>query len=166
MAAYFAALDPMTLVRALPGNVAQGIIWGIMALGVYITFRILDFADLTVDGSLATGGAVAVMLIRAGVNPALALIFAFLAGMAAGTVLTAILACFVNAFVLLPAYGKAFGMPIETFIQMGSAVHSSVNGLLTFALLIIAPFNIFKYALTSLIVFVIYKKIRVVLKGD
>ena len=47
MAAYFAALDPMTLVRALPGNVAQGIIWGIMALGVYITFRILDFADLT-----------------------------------------------------------------------------------------------------------------------
>ena len=88
------------------------------------------------------------------------------AGMAAGTVLTTILACFANAFVLLPAYGKAFGMPIETFIQMGSAVHSSVNGLLTFALLIIAPFNIFKYALTSLIVFVIYKKIRVVLKGD
>ena len=75
MAAYFAALDPMTLVRALPGNVAQGIIWGIMALGVYITFRILDFADLTVDGSLATGGAVAVMLIRAGVNPALTYIF-------------------------------------------------------------------------------------------
>ena len=56
MVVYFAALDPMTLVRALPGNVAQGIIWGIMALGVYITFRILDFADLTVDGSLATGG--------------------------------------------------------------------------------------------------------------
>lgn len=70
---YLAALDPMSLVRALPGNVAQGIIWGIMALGVYITFRILDFADLTVDGSLATGGAVAVMLIRGGMNPALAL---------------------------------------------------------------------------------------------
>ena len=72
---YLAALDPMSLVRALPGNVAQGIIWGIMALGVYITFRILDFADLTVDGSLATGGAVAVMLIRGGMNPALALLF-------------------------------------------------------------------------------------------
>ena len=57
-----------------------------MALGVYITFRILDFADLTVDGSLATGGAVAVMLIRGGMNPALALLFAFLAGMAAGFV--------------------------------------------------------------------------------
>ena len=84
MAVYFASLDPMSLVRALPGNIAQGIIWGIMALGVYITFRILDFADLTVDGSLATGGAVAVMLIRGGMNPALALVFAFLAGMAAG----------------------------------------------------------------------------------
>lgn len=81
---YFASLDPMSLVRALPGNVAQGIIWGIMALGVYITFRILDFADLTVDGSLATGGAVAVMLIRGGMSPALALVFAFLAGMIAG----------------------------------------------------------------------------------
>lgn len=86
MGIYLASLNPMTLVRALPGNVAQGIIWGIMALGVYITFRILDFADLTVDGSLATGGAVAVMLIRGGMNPALALIFAFLAGMAAGFV--------------------------------------------------------------------------------
>lgn len=86
MVVYLAALDPMTLVRALPGNVAQGIIWGIMALGVYITFRILDFADLTVDGSLATGGAVAVMLIRGGMNPALALVFAFLAGMVAGFV--------------------------------------------------------------------------------
>lgn len=86
MGIYLASLNPMTLVRALPGNVAQGIIWGIMALGVYITFRILDFADLTVDGSLATGGAVAVMLIRRGMDPALALIFAFLAGMAAGFV--------------------------------------------------------------------------------
>lgn len=86
MGIYLASLNPMTLVRALPGNVAQGIIWGIMALGVYITFRILDFADLTVDGSLATGGAVAVMLIRGGMNPAIALVFAFLAGMAAGFV--------------------------------------------------------------------------------
>ena len=87
-------------------------------------------------------------------------------GMAAGTVLTTILACFVNAFVLLPAYGKAFGMPVEAFIEMGTAVHSSVNGLLSFAALIIAPFNLFKYTLTSLVVFLIYKKIRVVLRGD
>ncbi len=83
---YFASLDPMTLVRALPGNAAQGLILGIMALGVFITFRLLDFADLTVDGSLATGGAVAVMLIRGGVHPALALVFAFISGMLAGLV--------------------------------------------------------------------------------
>lgn len=81
---YFSMLDPMTLVRALPGNVAQGLIWGIMALGVYITYRILDFADLTVDGTLATGGAVAVMLIQGGMHPAVALIFSTLAGMIGG----------------------------------------------------------------------------------
>lgn len=86
MMAYFAALDPMTLVRALPGNVAQGLIWGIMALGVYLTYRILDFPDLTVDGTLATGGAVAVMLIQGGMHPAMSLIFATLAGMLAGLV--------------------------------------------------------------------------------
>lgn len=83
---YLGSLDPTALVRALPGNVAQGLIWGIMAIGVYITFRVLDFPDLTVDGSLATGGAVAVMLIQGGMDPAFSLIFAFLAGMAAGFV--------------------------------------------------------------------------------
>ncbi len=72
------------MLRSLPGACAQGLIWGLLALGVYITYKLLDFADLTVDGSMATGGAVAVMLIRAGMNPWLALIFAFLAGMAAG----------------------------------------------------------------------------------
>ena len=83
---YLGSLDPTALVRALPGNVAQGLIWGIMAIGVYITFRVLDFPDLTVDGSLATGGAVAVMLIQGGMDPAFSLVFAFLAGMAAGFV--------------------------------------------------------------------------------
>lgn len=78
------SLDPMALFRSMPGAFAQGLVWGVMALGVYITYRLLDFADLTVDGSLATGGAVAVMLIRGGMNPWIALIFAFLAGMAAG----------------------------------------------------------------------------------
>lgn len=84
--AYFMSLDPMALFRSMPGAFAQGMVWGLMALGVYITYRLLDFADLTVDGSLATGGAVAVMLIRGGMNPWLALIFAFMAGMAAGFV--------------------------------------------------------------------------------
>lgn len=78
------ALDPMALVRAFPGNVSQGIIWGIMSIGVYLTFKILDFADLTVDGTMATGGAVTVMLILAGYNPIVAMIMAFTAGMMAG----------------------------------------------------------------------------------
>ena len=81
---YLASLSPLALLRSLPGACAQGLIWGLLALGVYITYKLLDFADLTVDGSMAPGGAVAVMLIRAGMNPWLALIFAFLAGMAAG----------------------------------------------------------------------------------
>lgn len=53
----------ITLITALPGAVAQGLIWGIMAIGVYITFRILDIADLTVDGTMCTGGAVCIMMI-------------------------------------------------------------------------------------------------------
>ena len=81
---YLASLSPLALLRSLPGACAQGLIWGLLALGVYITYKLLDIADLTVDASMATGGAVAVMLIRAGMNPWLALIFAFLAGMAAG----------------------------------------------------------------------------------
>lgn len=63
---YLASLSPLALLRSLPGACAQGLIWGLLALGVYITYKLLDFADLTVDGSMATGGAVAVMLIRAG----------------------------------------------------------------------------------------------------
>ena len=75
-----------SLINALPGAVSQGLVWGIMALGVYVTYRILDVADLTVDGSLATGGAVCVMLIRAGVNPWVALLAALVVGGLAGLV--------------------------------------------------------------------------------
>ena len=75
-----------SLMSALPGSVAQGLIWGILAIGVYITYKVLDFADLTVDGSLATGGAVAVMCMLNGANTYVALILAFLAGMLAGLV--------------------------------------------------------------------------------
>ena len=74
----------LSLFNAMPGAVTQGMLWGIMAIGVYITYRILDVADLTVDGSLATGGAVCVMLMRAGWNPWIALLCAFLAGVLAG----------------------------------------------------------------------------------
>lgn len=87
-------------------------------------------------------------------------------GMAVGTVITTIFACMLNAYLLLPAYGKAFGVPIESFIEMGSAVNSGVNGLLGFVILIIVPFNLVKYTLTSVIVFFIYKKLRVILRAD
>ena len=80
------ALNPMVLLSALPGNIAQGIIWGIMAIGVYMTFRLLRFSDLTVDGSFATGGAVAVMLIINDVPAPVAMIAAFFAGLLAGFV--------------------------------------------------------------------------------
>lgn len=86
MAAYFASLSVPTLIGALPGNIAQGVIWGIMALGVYLTFRVLNFADLTVDGSFATGGAVTVMLVINGWSVPTALLAAFVAGLAAGFV--------------------------------------------------------------------------------
>lgn len=76
----------MPLLFSLEGAIGQGILWGIMALGVYITFRLLDFADLTVDGSFATGGAVAATLMVAGVNPYLAILAATLTGFAAGAV--------------------------------------------------------------------------------
>jgi len=76
----------MSLINALPGAVAQGLIWGIMAIGVYITFRILDIADLTVDGSLGTGGAVCIMLMLSGHNVWVSMAAALAAGMAAGLV--------------------------------------------------------------------------------
>ncbi len=74
------------LFSAMPGNVAQGIIWGIMALGVFMTYKLLSFADLTVDGSFATGGAVTVILITSGWSVPSALLMACLAGILAGMV--------------------------------------------------------------------------------
>lgn len=76
----------ISLSGALPGAVAQGLVWGLMAIGVYLTFRVLDVADLTVDGSLATGGAVCVMLIRSDLSPWLALLCAAAAGLLSGLV--------------------------------------------------------------------------------
>ena len=84
--AYFSSLSLLKLVKNLPGGIAQGLIWGIMAQGIYITFRLLDVADLTVDGSFTTGGAVTVMLILAGWPAWAALVIATLAGLLAGLV--------------------------------------------------------------------------------
>lgn len=74
------------LLSALPGSISQGLIWAIMAIGVYLAYRILDVADLTVDGSFATGGAVAVVLILNGCNLWLAMLAAFVSGLIAGAV--------------------------------------------------------------------------------
>lgn len=75
-----------TFGNSLPGDITQGLIWGIMAIGVFITYKILDFADLTVDGSLGLGGVTAVVLITNGVPVPVAMLIAFLAGCAAGLV--------------------------------------------------------------------------------
>ena len=76
----------MSLLNAMPGACAQGLIWGLMAIGVYITYRVLDIADLTVDGTMCTGGAVCVVLMMNGCNVYVALLCAFIAGMLAGLV--------------------------------------------------------------------------------
>ena len=93
---------------ALPGACAQGLIWGIMAIGVYLTYRILDVADLTVDGSFGTGGAVCVMCLLSGMNVWLALLVAVLAGLATGLV-TGILAGILTQLALYSINLKIMG---------------------------------------------------------
>ncbi|AXI15752.1 Methionine ABC transporter ATP-binding protein [Lactobacillus delbrueckii subsp. bulgaricus] len=104
MAGYLSSLSFLDLAGRLPASVAQGLFWGIMALDVYITFRILDIADLTVDGTFATGGAVSAVLIMKGVNPWLAVLVALVAGLLSGgqrQALTLLMATLVKPKVLL-----------------------------------------------------------------
>lgn len=119
----------MGLLNALPGAVAQGMIWGIMAIGVYITFKILDLADLTVDGSMVTGMAVCAMLMAAGWNVWAAMGVSLLAGMVAGLItgifhtvmgIPAILAGILTQLILWSANLKIMGkanqaLPARTF---------------------------------------------------
>jgi putative ABC transport system permease protein len=79
-------MNPTALLNAMPGAVSQGLIWGIMAIGVYLTYKILDVADLTVDGTLCTGGATFIVATMAGCSIPVAMLLAFLAGLAAGLV--------------------------------------------------------------------------------
>ena len=141
-----ASLSLPNLVSRLPGGVAQGIIWGIMALGVYITFRLLDVADLTVDGSFTTGGAVTVMLIIAG-WPAWA---ALLAGLVTGLLHTklgipAILAGILTQFALYSINLRIMSMKANTpvnpdkyslFLTLRSVPGAIWKGLLLAAVLI------------------------------
>lgn len=83
---YFSSLNPMSFVSALPGNIAQGIIWGLMGLGVFITYKLLNFADLSVDGSFATGGAVTAIMLINGCPVWFALLMSVVAGLIAGLI--------------------------------------------------------------------------------
>ena len=91
-------MNILNLLTALPGAAAQGLIWGIMAIGVYITYKLLDLADLTVDGTMCTGGAVCIMMMLKGYNVWVSLLVAFLAGMLAGFVTG-----FLHTFLGIPA---------------------------------------------------------------
>ena len=86
-------------------------------------------------------------------------------GLVCGTLCMSVAGAFVNAYLLLPAYGKAFGMPIEAFVEMGAAIHSSVDSLFKFCLLLVTPFNLVKGAIISLLTLLMYKRISVLLKS-
>ena len=120
---------------ALPGACAQGLIWGIMAIGVYLTYRILDVADLTVDGSFGTGGAVCVMCLLSGMNVWAAWLVAVLAGLLTGLVtgllhtfmgIPAILAGILTQLALysinLKIMGKALNNPLLLLVLLTAAV--------------------------------------------
>ena len=101
-----------TLIAGMPGTVAQGIIYGIMALGIFITFKLLNFADLSVDGSFATGGAVAAMVIVSGKSWVLALVLAFVAGASVDTTSVGVTS---GAFVVL-LFVTTQVVPIEDLV--------------------------------------------------
>lgn len=110
----------LSLLNALPGAAAQGLIWGIMAIGVYITFRVLDISDLTVDGSICTGGAVCIMLMLNGHNVWVAMAGAVLAGMLAGFA-TGILHTFMGIPAILAGILTQLGLYSVNLKIMGKA---------------------------------------------
>ena len=116
----------MDFINALPGAVSQGLIWGIMAIGVYITYKILDVADLTVDGSFCTGAAVFVMLFTNGTNMAVALLAAVLAGMAAGLV-TGLLHTLCGIPAILAGILTQLGLWSVNLAIMGMKANQSLN---------------------------------------
>lgn len=116
----------LAFLNALPGAVGQGLIWGIMAIGVYLTYKILDIADLTVDGSFCTGGAVCAVLIAAGVNVWLALLCSVLAGMLAGLV-TGVLHTFCGIPAILSGILTQLGLWSVNLAVMGMKSTIAIN---------------------------------------
>lgn len=115
-----------SFINALPGAVSQGLIWGIMAIGVYITYKLLDIADLTVDGSFCTGGAVCVMLITGGCNIWLAMLAAIFAGMIAGMV-TGLLHTSCGIPAILAGILTQLGLWSVNLAIMGMKANQSLN---------------------------------------
>ncbi len=126
MQAYFASLSLLKLLKNMPGGIAQGLIWGVMALGIYITFRLLDVADLTVDGSFTTGGACAAMLILAGKSPWLALAVAMAAGILAG-LCTGLLHTKLGIPAILAGILTQFALYSVNLHIMGMAANKALN---------------------------------------
>ena len=119
-------MNIIALVNALPGAAAQGLIWGIMAIGVYLTFRILDVADLTVDGTMCTGGAVCIMMLMSGHSMFASMIAATCAGMLAGLA-TGIFHTFMGIPAILAGILTQLGLYSVNLKIMGKA-NQAVNG--------------------------------------
>ena len=115
-----------TFLSALPGAVAQGLIWGLMAIGVYITFQVLDLADLTVDGTMSTGGAVCVMMMISGANVWVALLCAFIAGMLAGAI-TGILHTFMGIPAILAGILTQLALYSINLRILGNKANQGIN---------------------------------------
>ena len=119
-------MNILTLINALPGAAAQGLIWGIMAIGVYLSFRILDVADLTVDGTMCTGGAVCVMMLMSGHSVWVSMLAATGAGMLAGLA-TGIFHTFMGIPAILAGILTQLGLYSANLKIMGKA-NQAVNG--------------------------------------
>ena len=119
-------MDVMSLLNALPGACAQGLIWGIMAIGVYITYKILDLADLTVDGTMCTGGAVCIMMMLAGFPVWFALLVAFIAGALAGLV-TGVLHTFLGIPAILAGILTQLGLYSINLRIMSNKANQAIN---------------------------------------
>lgn len=118
-------MNIFNLLNALPGSLAQGLIWGIAAIGIYITFRILDIADLTVDGSLCTGGAVCIMMMQAGNNVYLSILVAVLVGMLTG-LMTGVFHTFMGIPAILAGILTQLGLYSVNLKIMGKS-NQSIN---------------------------------------
>ena len=157
ISAYIASLSLLKLAKNLPGGIAQGLIWGLMALGVLITFRLLDVADLTVDGSFTLGAAVTVMLIIAGWPAWLAMLVAVIAGILAGLctgllhvklgipvilagILTQFSLCSINLRIMGMAANKALSVDKYNLILSSRNITSAILMSLVIAFVLVCVF--------------------------